>query len=272
MTDEDWKEFIKKEMDKSIDDIMAEIEADPKMKDVKPPEGMYEELMEKIHEHERQTIYEQLSDEDKELIQLGKVYKKKRRFDRFVVILAAMIVGLWLGTVCIGENENVFKTISTLFTRRDRTVVNSEDTEHITNVKEEEVYEKIESTYGVKPVKMGYLPHDIGFVQAVFSADMQNINMIYEKYNMTSIVYIIRPNYRESSFGTIIEDKKIQEYNMSVNDVIINVTEYNIVETGMNKWVVNFEYQDVQYMLRINNTVQEEVEKIINNLGFEGEE
>ena len=110
MKDEDWKEFIKKEMDKSIDDIMAEIEADPKMKDVKPPEGMYEELMEKIHEHERQTIYEQLSDEDKELIQLGKVYKKKRRFDRFVVALAAMIVGLWLGTVCIGENENVFKS------------------------------------------------------------------------------------------------------------------------------------------------------------------
>ena len=147
MSDEDWKEFIKKEMGKSIDDIMAEIEADPKMKDVKPPEGMYEELMEKIHEHERQTIYEQLSDEDKELIQLGKVYKKKRRFDRFVVILAAMIVGLWLGTVCIGHEGDVFRTISTLFTRQDRTVVNSEDTEHITHVKEEEVYEKIESTY-----------------------------------------------------------------------------------------------------------------------------
>ena len=129
MSDEDWKEFIKKEMGKSIDDIMAEIEADPKMKDVKPPEGMYEELMEKIHEHERQTIYEQLSDEDKELIQLGKVYKKKRRFDRFVVILAAMIVGLWLGTVCIGENDNVFRMISTLFTRQERTEINSNDVE-----------------------------------------------------------------------------------------------------------------------------------------------
>ena len=70
MKDDDWKEFIKKEMDKSIDDIMAEIEADPKMKDVKPPEGMYEELMEKIHEHERQTIYEQLSDEDKKFVKV----------------------------------------------------------------------------------------------------------------------------------------------------------------------------------------------------------
>ena len=117
MKDEDWKEFIKKEMDKSIDDIMAEIEADPKMKDVKPPEGMYEELMEKIHEHERQTIYEQLSDEDKELIQLGKVYKKKRRFDRFVVVLAAMIVGLWLGTVCIGDEGDILGLMTRIFNK-----------------------------------------------------------------------------------------------------------------------------------------------------------
>lgn len=272
MKDEDWKEFIKKEMDKSIDDIMAEIEADPKMKDVKPPEGMYEELMEKIHEHERQTIYEQLSDEDKELIQLGKVYKKKRRFDRLVVALAAVIVGLWLGTVCIGDEGDVFRTISTLFTRQDRTMVNSEDTELITHVKEEDVYEKVEQTFGITPVKLGYLPLKTVFYEATFIPDLQGVNMIYEKDDMTSIVYIIRPNYRESSFGTIIEDKKIQDYNMSVNDVIINVTEYNIVETGMNKWVLNFEYQDVQYMLRINNMVQEEVEKIINNLGFDGGE
>ena len=268
MSDEDWKEFIKKEMGKSIDDIMAEIEADPKMKDVKPPEGMYEELMEKIHEHERQTIYEQLSDEDKELIQLGKVYKKKRRFDRFVVVLAAMIVGLWLGTVCIGDEGDVFRTISTLFTRQDRTMVNSEDTELITHIKEEDVYEKIESTYGVKPVKLGYLPHDIGFIEAIFSADMQGVNMVYEMEDGTSLKYIIRPNYRESSFGIIFEDEKIQEYTICLCDTDILITEYHIVETGKNRWRISFEYQEVQYLLSITNMEQREVEKIVNNLGF----
>ena len=268
MSDEDWKEFIKKEMGKSIDDIMAEIEADPKMKDVKPPEGMYEELMEKIHEHERQTIYEQLSDEDKELIQLGKVYKKKRRFDRLVVALAAVIVGLWLGTVCIGENDNVFKTISTLFTRQDRTVVNSEDTEHITHVKEEEVYEKIESTYGFKPIKLEYLPDNAIFCEAVFSSDIQGVNMIYEMENDTSIIYVIRPNYRTSSFGTIIEDEKIQEYTIVLHDVEIKLTEYVIENSDSNRWSVIFEYQDVQYLLRITNIEQEEVERIVNSLKF----
>ena len=65
MKDEDWKEFIAKEMEKSLDEVMAEIEADPKMKDVKPPKGMYDNVMAMIHEHERQKLYEQLSDEDK---------------------------------------------------------------------------------------------------------------------------------------------------------------------------------------------------------------
>ena len=270
--DNDWKEFIAKEMEKSLDEVMAEIEADPKMKDVKPPKGMYDNVMAMIHEHERQKLYEQLSDEDKELIRLGRAYQKKRRFDGFVVALAAVIVGLGIGSVCIGENDNVFKTISTLFTRQDRIMVNSEDTELITYIAEEDVYEKVEQTFGITPVKLGYLPLKTVFYEATFIPDMQGVNMIYERDDMTSIVYIIRPNYRESSFGTIIEDKKIQDYNMSVNDVIINVTEYKIVETGMNKWVVNFKYQDVQYMLRINKMVQEEVEKIIKNLGFEGGE
>ena len=39
--DDDWKEFISKEVEESLDKVMAEIEADPKMKDVKSPEEMY---------------------------------------------------------------------------------------------------------------------------------------------------------------------------------------------------------------------------------------
>lgn len=268
MSDEDWKEFIKKEMGKSIDDIMAEIEADPKMKDVKPPEGMYEELMEKIHEHERQTIYEQLSDEDKELIQLGKVYKKKRRFDRFVVILAAMIVGLWLGTVCIGDEGDILGLMTRIFNKGDELVIDSDSIEPIVYVEESEAYEQIEKEYGFSPVKLGYLPSETVFYEAMFIPEMLGVNMIYEIEGETSFKYIIRPNYREASFGIIFEDEKIQEYTMVVCDTDIVITEYNIVETGKNRWRVSFEYQEVQYLLSITNMEQREVEKIVNNLGF----
>ncbi|MEE0883823.1 MAG: DUF4367 domain-containing protein, partial [Faecalimonas sp.] len=252
----------------SIDDIMAEIEADPKMKDVKPPEGMYEELMSKIHEHERQIIYDQLSDEDKELIQLGKVYKKRRKFDRFVVALAAVIVGLWLGSVCIGDEGDVFSIVSTRFFGKDKTEINSDNVEPILYSEEEKVIEEIQHKYGFTPVKLDYLPYDIGFVNAVFSTDMQGINMVYEMEGGTSLKYIIRPNYREASFGIVYEDKKIQEYTIVVCDTDILITEYHVVETGQNRWRISFEYQEVQYLISITNMEQREVEKIVNNLGF----
>lgn len=268
MKDEDWKEFIKKEMDKSIDDIMAEIEADPKMKDVKPPEGMYEELMEKIHEHERQTIYEQLSDEDKELIQLGRVYKKKRSFDKFVVALAAVIVGLGLGSVCIGEDKNILNFATKIFDSREQTNVDSGDTDPNVYNTEAEIYEQIESEYFFSPVKLEYLPEKAVFYEGAFCMGIQGVNIIYEVDNQSSIVYIIRPNYREASLGTDVEDEKTQEYTLMVNNVEATIAKYHISETGGTRWTVTFIYEDVLYMLRITNIKQEEVEKIVQGLRF----
>lgn len=268
MTDEDWKEFIKKEMDKSIDDVMAEIEADPKMKDVKPPEGMYEELMAKIHEHERQTIYEQLSDEDKELIRLGKVYKKKRTFDKLVVALAAVIVGLWLGTVCIGDEGDILGLMTRIFNTGDELVIDSDSIEPIVYVEESDVYEKIEEEYGFTPVKLEYLPADTYFNEAIFGADMQGINMYYVREQKAHIIYTIRPTYRESSLATITEDQKIQEYTESVQDVEITLKEYKITDSGGNRWSICWIYENAQYLLTINNEEQAEVEKIVKDLIF----
>lgn len=265
---DDWKELIATEMQRDLDEIMAEIESDPAMKDIEAPEELYDGLMAMIDEHERQKIYEQLSDEDKELIRLGKVYKKQRKFDKFVVALAAVIVGLGIGSVCIGKDDNIFKMISSMFAGQERTVVNSDDTELVTYVAEEEVYEELEATYGFKPVKLEYLPDNTIFCEAVFSSDMQGVNMIYEMENGTCITYIIRPNYRDSSYGMIVEDEKIQEYTRVVNEIEIRVIEYHVVETGKNRWSVRFEWQDVQYWLSITDVVQEEIEKIVNSFKF----
>lgn len=268
MTDEDWKEFIAKEMEKSLDDVMAEIEADPKMKDVKPPEGMYDELMEMIHEHERQEIYEQLSDEDKELIQLGKEYKKKRRFDRFVVVLAAMIVGLWLGSVCIGDEGDILRFMKQILTGGEQSVSDTGKTEITHYDEEEELYEVIEKEYGFIPVKLNYLPQKTVFKEAVFCPDIQGVNLYYLTDGEASVIYTIRPNYRESSLATVIEDKKIQEYVLVVNGVEITLKEYEIRDSGENRWSIYFNYENVQYMLRLTDIEQQEVEKIVNDLSF----
>ena len=268
MKDEDWKEFIAKEMEKSLDEVMAEIEADPKMKDVKPPEGMYDELMEMIHEHEQQKIYEQLSDEDKELIQLGRVYKKKRRFDRFVVILAAMIVGLWLGSVCIGDEGDILGLMTRIFDKGEELIIDSESIEPIVYVEESDVYEKIEKEYGFTPVKLDYLPLKAVFYEATFSPEIQGVNLYYLTDGEANVIYTIRPNYRESSLATVNEDKKIQEYVLVVNGVEITLREYEIRDSGENRWSIYFNYENVQYILRLTDIEQQEVEKIVQDLSF----
>ena len=268
MKDEDWKEFIAKEMEKSLDEVMAEIEADPKMKDVKPPKGMYDNVMAMIHEHERQKLYEQLSDEDKELIRLGRAYQKKRRFDGFVVALAAVIVGLGIGSVCVGDEGNIFSMMSRILGKGEEVIIDSDNIEPIVHVEESDAYEQIEEEYGFSPVKLNYLPKGIVFKEANFGTGLQGVNMFYMTGDKVKIVYIVRPNYRDASLGTVVEDKKIQEYMMSVENVEITIIEYYIAESDENRWAVSFEYQNVQYLLRINDMEQQEVEKIIKDLSF----
>lgn len=266
--DDDWKEFISKEVEESLDKVMAEIEADPKMKDVKSPEEMYDNIVAMINEYERQKVYEQLSDEDKELIQLGKVYKKKRGFDKFVVALAAVIVGLGIGSVCMGDGENPLVIITRMLNERKQTGVDSGNTDPEVCDKEAQVYERIEEAYGFSPVKLEYLPEGIAFHEAIFGNELQGVNMFYMTGDKVNITYIIRPNFRESSLGTDIEDDKRQEYLMYVNDVEIKIQEFFIAESEENRWSIDFEYQNVQYLLRVNNMKQEQVEKIVNNLYF----
>lgn len=268
MKDEDWKEFIAKEMEKSLDEVMAEIEADPKMKDVKPPKGMYDNVMAMIHEHERQKIYEQLSDEDKELIRLGRAYQKKRRFDGFVVALAAVIVGLGIGSVCIGDEGNIFSMMSRIFGKGEEVIIDSDNIEPIVHVEESDAYEQIEEEYGFSPVKLNYLPADTYFKEAIFGADLQGINMYYVMNGRANIIYTICPNYRESSLAILVEDEKIREYTMVVKEVEISLTEYNIEDSGENRWLLQWKYQNVRYLLRITNMEQNEVEQIINHLRF----
>lgn len=264
---EDWKKIIEEEMMKDVESIMEEINSNPAYKDVVAPEEIHDRLFAQIHEYEQQRLYKQLSDEDKELIRLGKVYKKRRKLSKYLILVAAVLVVLGIGTVCIGKDENIFRVISSMFTGGERTLIDSESTELTTCVEEVDVYERIEAEYGFWPVELKYLPIDAGFQEAVFSADIQSVTMTYTT-NEGTIVYTIRPNYRESSYGTIVEDEKIHEYQIDVNDVEVMVTEYKIEDSNENRWAIHYEYHDVQYMLRITNMEQAQVEKIITNLKF----
>jgi len=271
MTDEELKKIVKEGMetlDAELERVMEIINNDPALKDVKCPEEVHDKLFAQIAEYEEQKRLANLTDEEKEWIRYGKIYKKKHKWSRVAVLIAAAVAVLALGTVSFGEDKNILTMLKQMLSGGEQTVTDSGSTEPIQYVEEQAVFEKIEDTYDFEPVKIEYRPQQIVFQEAVFYTDMQGVNLYYGTENEAKIIYTIRPNYRESSFATIIEDEKVQEYQIDVNGVEITVTEYKIVDSGKNRWTVDFVYQDVQYWIRITDMRQNEVEKIVNTLSF----
>lgn len=267
MNDE-WKEIIGAEWEKEAEEIMAEVNADPAMKDVQAPPELREELYKKIRELEKQKIYDQLTEEDQELIKLGKCYKKQHKYGRYVFAAMAFIAFLTMGNVSVGAGKRISRVITKMFAGREQKITGDQDTDLDVYNEEGEIREKIEEMYGFVPVRLMYLPENTVFYEGTFCTDMQGVNIVYEINEHVSMIYIIRPQYRNNSIGTDIEDKKIQEYQMIVNGVEVGVEEYVIEESGQQKWAVRFVYEDVLYLLRVTDINQNELEKIVSNLHF----
>ena len=267
MNDE-WKEIIAAEMEREADEIMAEVNSDPAMKDVQAPPELREEVYKKIQELEKQKIYSQLTEEDQELIRLGKHVKKQRKYGRYAFAAMAVVALFAMGNVSVGAGKRISRVITRLFYGREQTVSNSGDTNPSVYNDEAEIREQIEKHYGFTPVGLVYVPEKTIFYEGILGEEIQGANLIYEMKNGSSMIYIIRPDYRTSSIGIDIEDKKILEYQMNVNDVVVTVTEYVIQESGTKKWAAQFIYEDVLYLLRVTDIDQKEMEKIVNNLHF----
>ena len=182
--------------------------------------------------------------------------------------MMAVVFMLAMGNVSMGHGMKIVRVISKIFAGREQTISDSGNTEYIASDGEGEIREKIEEVYGFVPVKLIYLPEDTEFYEGVLGKEIQGANLIYEMKNGSSMIYIIRPDYRENSIGIDIEDKMVQEYQMTVNGVDVMVTEYIIEETGVHKWAARFVYEDVLYLLRVTDIDQKEMEKIVNNLHF----
>lgn len=248
--------------------LLEIINADPELRDLKPPADMLDKILKSAREIWEQEEIESLSTGNKELIRLGKIYKKRRRISKYVLLVAALLVALGLGSVSMGENMGLFSMVTRFFSGGDRVVVNSEGTEPKIYENENDIFEDIEQEYNFKPVRLGYLPEGIVFQEATLCDELQVVNLIYGTNDTADVIYVIRPNFRDSSFGTTVDDKKIQVSQMRVNDVDVFLTEYEIEESKESRWSVQFEYEDVQYWLKLTNIDQQEVETIVNNLCF----
>lgn len=254
-----YEEELKIDMER----IQKEIEMNPDLVDIVPAEDAYENIWKGIRENEAKAA------EEKELIRLGKIYRRKRKNHKYLVLAAVLVFVMALGVTSMGGAEKIFETFRIMTMGKEKVQINSnENVDVVDYVNEESVYEEIEEKFGFLPVRLNHLPERIVYQEAIIGEAIQKINLIYGHEDKADIIYIIRPNFREGSFGTDIEDTKLQEYQLVVNDVEMEIKQYRIEESGEDKWAVEFVYQDVQYLLRMMRMEQEEVEMILRNLYF----
>lgn len=273
MDDEKLKRILQEGMEYEADCIMAEVDSDPNVKNAIAPEDLHTNLMKQIREHEdaKERERENQAKEEQELIRLGKIYKKKRARRKYIVLIAAVVCALGVGTISFGDGKKVFTEMRRILGDREQAVVNSGDEErHIDrgDVNEEEAYELIEEKFGFWAVRMYHLPDGMKFSEMIIEEESQNVRLYYESEDGKSIIYRIVTDYRTSSIGADIEDIFIREYEKNVEGTDIIIKEYEIEETKSLRWSVDFVYKDAQYTITLTGIEQEQVEETVENLYF----
>ena len=232
--------------------------------------GLEEEInADKFGMEEKAPEVEKLSAEEKELIRLGRIYKKRKRLQKYVVLAAVLILAMVFGMTSVGGPKKVFERIKYVFSNIDQTNVDSEheDVVRTSGLDEEEAYRKIEEKFGFAPVGLGYLPKDAIFLDSTINEETQCINLVYGEDDEVLVGYFIRPNYRLSSYGKDIEDEFIEEYSEENEYTTFLIRKY-LVEGVEERWSVQFDYCDVSYSLTIYDTSKGEVNQIVENLIF----
>lgn len=271
MNEKKWKRFLKNEMDKEmqeIDSILEEMENNPDTKGLQAPDTMWEGLAAKIQA--AQENEERLTDEEQELIRLGMVYKKRKKWNKVAVLVAAVICMLAIGVTSMGGPSKVIQKVQGMLESRECINTDTEDgrMQAIETISEVEAYQKIEDDFGFYPVALDYLPDGMEFTSVITADDAQNICMCYEGDKEESIVYTIIPNYRISSIGRDVEDILVDAYKRAVQGCEISIRKYLVEDKEITRYKISFEYQKMCYLLEINNIADAEVEKIVENLYF----
>lgn len=248
---------------KSIEEIelfMQEVYSDPDVANAEPPAELHDKVFAEIHARE-------LAKREQEVIRLEKVYRKRLRFQKYVAVAAVMVLVLAFGVTSMGGPNRVYEMMKSTLTGREQVTIDSNNISETADMSEEEAYQKIEETFGFVPVGLLYLPEDVVFMEAEIGKEIQSINIVYGKKDDAKIVYLIRPNYRDSSHGKDIEDDFVEEYIEENESAIIYVRKY-LVDGKEERWSVQFEYKGVLYTMSIADTSKDEVEKIVKNLFF----
>lgn len=259
----------KEELEKEMQEILAELEQHPESVNWEPPKDMHEKVMKEIRKREDERARAQLSKEDQELLQYGKIYKRQLKHRKYWVLAAALVLALAVGMTSIGGPERIVQMLTRDVWDREQSVVNNDDGSvvQVEEWSEEEAFEKIEEMYGFYPVRMDYLPEGVRFEVLQMVSETEGIQLLYAKDNKLSVEMFIHPNHIVGSVGGDIEDVLLGEYIIQNDETEIEVEKYRVLENGEIRWKASFMQDKTYYEIIAHHDMeQEEFETILRSL------
>ena len=252
--------------------IMREVSKDKDLKRTEVPDAVHDAIFDEIRrkeekwEIERRAL-EQISSENKELIRLGKIYQKDLHRRKYIVLAAILVLAMSMSVTSFGGVDRMFHKISSMICGRSRETVDTEGVKTLTESTEEEVYAEIEKMYGVKPVRISYLPGNSELLEVNIIDNLPEINVIYGTEERLHVIFDIVIDYRSGSWSKDIEDEVLDQYIEIYNDVEIQVKKIGIRDME-ERWLLQFMYEDIYYSVYLLNIEESEVEKVIDSICF----
>ena len=275
----DLEEIIREELHKEAEETRRTVEAsetEELSRDRK--EAIRQNLKEQIDEYKKEKVYEQLSPEDREALELGRQIRQEReeaqekkgrkRFGKIALNLAAVLALVSvLGITSVGGPARLVEMMKRAVGEREVVQVDSnEENLKIAEEREEEAYQRIKDAFGVDPVKILVRPNQLKFVKLNLDRELQIAEMYYQ-YNEENVVYFVNASYANTSWGVDAEDVVIDSYNKKRSGQEIKIQEYQIEGTEQKRYSASYTFNGVEYFL-VGTMSKADFELIIENLYF----
>lgn len=267
------------------------------------PEGTKEAVLARVREQirayemeqarkeaeEREEAINNLSEEDREALELGrkmlkagigqknpeepsgkKVRRKKKPLKMYLALAAVIVCVLAMGITSMGGPERIVRMMTQDVGDREVDQVDSNHTDKVNKViegeEEEKAYQEIGEVFNTDIVKLSANLKGMKFD----SMNLDENNQIaenYYTYNKKTIAYIISAPYRENSWGVDFEDPIEKKYTEKLHNCKVDITVYKIDKNEGFGYAAEFKYNNIDYLLT-GTMRQQEFDKLLKSLFF----
>lgn len=258
------------ELQREADEIRAIIDSEPDLQDVYVTDEMHRRMVDRIWAYEEKKAIENLSEENKEALRLGKELQRKRHRRKkrvWLLLVASMVLVLGMSIASMGGRNVIVEVFERTFGSGDKTYVDSgKDTIPVDGITEEQAYEDIKKIFGSHGVEMLYKPNGAKFLRSRLNKKAQEAILYYSVGNNIMSLHVVS-RYVNSSLGMEIQDNLLRKYELELPETTVQIKEYRIAETEELEYRAEFIYGDCKYSL-IGIVEKAEFEKIVKNLYF----